>query len=463
MALTREDIRDKTTALTVHVHAPENLGFTHTIGSRFTYFEGSKSGTRETFGLSAHELNKIFQTFKMKFIADESKYKDTVSSIKSLFEILHLSADEIKLIADKQKAKSLCNDPSEMVSVVIESGHIPLIMSKCTAAAQYNRATRNLGTEDLKKYFDFTLGAKTQAIEYVAKIKMMSIVAKLYTDVSCLRFKYNSGTLDFVACTRLLHGLHESVIKVNQASMPKEYVQFDLAKTFTDNIFKIICRMNPLLVGKTFIEDLMHAVSVPQRLCYNRERTIDTQAIVSKLLYQRLESFFEEHGLKKDAIEIDDELDAILQEVLPLAAYLNSEFNPFARNGIFGKVSSSEFHKEALEAYRQHETACAGDYKIEDKYVYQYHETTRTEEYDGDQMDRIINGANDEVKPTAIAARGLFARLTAGSAVSSETNSDSAARREQLALPAPAIYTQLYLTHAKEEEEKDNLKRPGKK
>jgi hypothetical protein len=463
MSLTREDLKDQTTALTVHVHAPDNVGFTHTIGTRFTYFEGSKSGSSDTFGLSAKALNRIFQEFVKKFYVDEmfaQRNKELPALPPEIRTLLDICAKELELMANKLQAKQLYNTSSEMVKIVIESGHIPLIMSKCTAAAQYNIATRNLGAEHLERYFDLTLGAKPQAIEYVSKIKMMTLIAGLYSDINTLRFqKYNDrANHNFYACTRLLIGLNENVIKVNQKSMPQQYVQFDLAPAFTDNIFKLICRMNPKLAGETFIDQLMGTLHL------TGDKTVDTQEAISKRLYVLLEDFLIKYGLNDDEIEIDDELDAILQEVLPLAAYLNSEFNPFARNGIFGKVLTNKFHKEALDAYRQHELGCSGHFRVYDPFVYKYNETTRTEEFDGDQLDRLINGAEEpEVKPTGATARGLFARLTDTSSVSSAANSQSAARREQLALPTPAVYTQMYLTSGKEEEKKDNTKRPGNK
>jgi hypothetical protein len=455
--------KDESTTVSVHVHAPENVGFTHTVKTRFTHFEGSNSGGRDTFGMPAKKLNEVMQDFIKKFYANEKQsqrqhgHPDMPADVRASLDVC---AAEISVLAESYRKGLVYNNPAAMVEVVLETGHIPLIMSACTAAAQYKMATRNLSSGHLETYFKVTPFSKKQAIEYVVKVQMMKKIAELYAFVNNLRLsKYaDNSKPDFYACTRFMIALNNDVIKVNQESMPKQYVQFDLASTFAENILKKICQMNPAIVGEKFINSIYNTLGTISG------NTVAAQDSISKYLYQQLNDFVDKCDFTPDADgDTPKETDDKLQEILPLAQYLNSEFNPFARNGIKGKLLTSTFHEAALQAYRNHESTC-NYYNPREEY--QYNETPRTEEFNGDQMEVLIYGAEEKksASKASSASSRFFKALTEGNTVTDSSQSDAAKRRETLALPTPEIYTRLYITEGKEEnktQSNDAAPRPG--
>jgi hypothetical protein len=453
--------QNQSQAVVRRTHAPEYSGFTHTIETRFTYFAGSEGSTRTSFGMPANDLAKLMTKFSKDFYASEAAIlaKNRISPPvpETLKLKLNTCVGEINDFADKLKRKTIYKDLSVMIVALSKTGHIPLILTKATSAAQYERSTRSLGANDLEQYYKLYPGAQAQAIEYLVKQGMMQKVAELYRDISALRNTLPEGKPDYIACTRLMTKLNKEVIEVNEATLPSEYVQFDLYYPFIEKLRVMICQINLGLVEKNVIDSLINAIN----LVTHEATTVTNQKNVSEFLYRILKDFFEKKGFGDDELTIDKELDAVIQEILPIAAYLNSQFNPFSQDGVFGTVVTGSFHQKALEAYRLHESKhlVRNPYSHNPAHEYKYTPITRTEEYNTDQMEQIVFGeivAPDQIPKPSI-TQSLFSSMTSallkitdGSEVKTVATSESRQRRQQAALPAPPV--QLLL----EEEKKSN-------
>jgi hypothetical protein len=460
-------------ALTVHVHAPEFSGFTHTIESRFTHFAGSEAGSRTTFGMSAKDLATLVTKFSDEYYENEAKILRANPRLPTAPNELKVKLDTfvtaIKGLAQQHKDNKIYQHNSTMVNALKTTGHIPLILSKACAAAQYGRSTRSLNSTDLEDYYGKYPFAQTQAVEYLVKQEMMQKVAELYREISAFRNTLPTGQPDYIACTRLMTAVNEKIIKINEATLPAEYVQFDLYHTFIQKLIELTCQINPQLIDQATIDSIMRMITFVK----SGESTVENQKAVSENLYKVLQHFFESKGVGiVEDLKITDALDAVLQEILPIAAYLNSQFNPFSQDSVFGTVVTSKFHDEALKAYRAHESKhTVSPYPPEkdrdERYQYKYKPTVRTEEFSADQIEKILLGEIEAAPQAAPSTASSFLssmssfwqRVTDGNAVATVATSESRRRREQAALPAPAV--QLLLMPSDSQAPAQQQNRPG--
>jgi hypothetical protein len=468
----------QTQAVALHVHAPEFSGFTHTIKSRFTYFSADEGSMRNTFGMPTSEFALLMNTFVKDFLASEVTIQTNNKSLPpfpdKLKRKLNACLDAVNDFDIKLKKKQIFQNSHEMAQALIETGHIPLMLTKAAAAKQYKRSTRSINASDLETYYKTYPLAQPQAVEYLVKQGMMQKVAELYRETSAFRNTIPAGNPDYIACTRLMTKLNKEIIEVNEATLPAEYVQFDLYNTFIEKLHDMICQINPKLVEEQVIDNLMRAIN---HVLPNQEITVTNQKNVSEQIYRILKSFFEQKGLGVNAeITIDKQLDAILQEVLPIAAYMNSQFNPFNQDSVFGALVVGEFHSKALAAYRLHESRHPVNeheyqsyYPTVQRYPYKYTPTERSEEYDTDQMEKILfpEIAAPDQKATQSTAGGFLASLrkawlrsTDGSQVQTVATSESRKRRLQLALPAAPVQL-LIMPPGTEDSKEEKKSGPG--
>ena len=463
MAMSQRDMQNQSQnqAVTVHTHAPEFNGFTHTIKNRFFYFLGSAQGNRDSFGMTAAKLAELVTKFQKTFNDSEVKISREKPNLPKFPADLTVKLDacvlEVIDIAKSHKAGTLYTDNSSMAAELHETGHIPVILSSITVSQQYERSTRSVSAVDLEVYFNINYSARHQAKEYLAKQRMMKKISQLYKETSEYRNNIPGGP-DYYACTRLMTALETDVIKKNEATMPHEYVQFDLYSEMVKKLLELTNRVNTLdgrdEHAATLVKGILNVI--------NRVKdvgTVDAQKTISNTCYGLLEEFVMNKGIgQTEEFKITKALDQQLQEVLPIAAYLNSEFNPFARDGIAGEIIDSEFHKKALKAYQLHESK-------EKAYVYGAHEykydsTPRTERFDTDQIQQLIFG-KEEIPAAQNASTNTgrsmlgsmhttLLSITSGSTPATVESSQSGIRRQQLALVAPA--NQLLLMPPQDEE-----------
>lgn len=287
-------------------------------------------------------------------------------------------------------------------------------------------------------------GAAAQAREFLVKQAMMQRLVAFRSMLQDLRYKAEPGTEFFLACNTLIKEVEDRIFKVNAKAMPKDCEEFDLFEEFITQVFALVHQLNDKNVRlKNDILDRLRSITgFEKRGDY---APFIAQQEISKFLYTLLEDYVgRELFIHRDtkAMELTDEQDEMLEDLLPLLAYLNSEHNPFGRNGLFGKLIDNPFHNEALEAYKSHErkAECKLDFVTSLKMPAPRPQGV---EYSGAQMSALLFGSKPTgKKATTSGFIGFFVGLlTEASAGSRDTvQSDSEQRRELLALPMPPQY-----------------------
>ena len=429
--------------LSTHIYAPNNVGFIHTAPERFTYFSGSKAGARTTFGFSCEEMLALLNKAVPEFI---KQYADSNNGDinRYLKNITNLLATVQQQVADFKSDKSYTSD-KEAAEAVVASGHIPIILGSILPAVQYQRAARSVSASDVEYYFGRVPSARQQCREYLVKQDIMKAIAAFRNRVNSERYTHTKGeTLYFF--NSLINMLDEKIIKLNQKSMPTECEQFDLYPTFRQKIHTYWCQIPNEPAYKEFFAEMANALEFSKGAT-----TYHAQQALADAMYTICIAFINKHvgiNSSSESMELTVVQDNHLQTILPLVAYLNSEQNPFARNGIFGKMANSNFHIEALGAYQSHESnEKPQDYRV-DEFAYEA-KNHKHPSFDDAQIEKLLFGASDLAQSNT-AAGGFFGGigqtlrglLTDGTANASQT-SDSNRRRELLALPTPQQYLML--------------------
>ncbi|MDR3476913.1 MAG: hypothetical protein P4M14_02640 [Gammaproteobacteria bacterium] len=463
MAASREEKNDDLKVST-HVHAPSDIGFIHTEKGQFTYFSGSAGGAKTTFGMPAADLVKLISNVSQTFLKAELGNSKTQKELLDAFYTLN---QDCVYLLDALNNKRKYTTSEEMNNALLGSGHIPLTMSAIAPASQYEVAVRSVASFHLTEYFGHFPSAAVQAKEYLIKQDMMVQVANFRKTVVQARYAQQPESPEFYFCNRLLSVLDEQIIKVNQKTMPKESAQFDLCHTFEGKVAELIYRMDESLVGEELILNLtlcMNSCRIFQESHQHGQvdNTVERQNKMSYDLYAILGKFADKLGFSGEGdIEVTDEQDKILQNILPLIAYLNSTSNPFARDGLYGKLETNAFHEAALVEYKKHESK-----ERSKPFNFQYmHVKEKHAEYNGDQIEKLLYGSTNEQAKDASATSSFFSSIgkalrnitSDGSVSSSSIQSQSAQRRDRLALPMPKQY--LLLEAPKPEVKEFN--RPG--
>lgn len=434
------------TDLSLYTYAPNNVGFTHTMPERFTYFSGSKAGARTTFGFSCEEISALINKEIEEFVKQYAEARHP--TIRQYLD----SLGQLRLTV-QQQATNLKNGRSyatdyDAAQAVVASGHIPIMLAAALPAVQYERSARSVSAYDVGFYFGQVPAAREQCREYLVKQDIMKAITAFRENANSQRYT-NAKDESLYFFNSLINMLDEKIIKPNQKSMPTDCEQFDLFDTFRQKIHKHLCEMpNKPAYGEFFA-----AMAKVLKSCEGAT-TYEAQQALSNNVYALCINFIKQHtGIdpEQESKELTVEQDDNLQAVLPLVAYLNSEQNPFARNGVFGKMVSSSFHTEALAAYKSHESRerpLTHHYMVADAFEYKA-QTRQHPSFDEDQMEKLLYGAEDAVENKGVVG-GFFAglgqtmrgMLTDGSANASQ-NSDSSRRRRLLALPTPQQYLML--------------------
>ena len=418
-------------------YAPDNSGFLHTMPTRFTYFEGSQTGTRTTFGMEHQEITRLFREFAAKQAAAH----------KELKLLLTQCLNQIETLNREYEQGSLYNRNDVIAQGVVNTGHIPIILSAINPAGIYNRAARSIRAQDVELYFTSmpTDEAVTQASLYLVKQMVMSSIAELNRNIRALRQSVSQRDDQrglFYACNAVLKALQTDVIAPNQQSMPNQYVEFDLLQPFRETVYALICKIDKRLIPESSINALLNSISGAK----DGETCFYAQERITNTLYSEIQTILAKPplGITKDfsGAALTEQQDAMLQAILPLIAYLNSEFSPFARNGVFGDMASTPFHSKALEEYRSHESQEFAVYK---NYSYTPQIDSNPTEFNAEQMEQLLFGKNSPEQ--APAAQGFFSSMQralmgmlTSSATAAPTSSTQDSRRTQLALPVPPKY-----------------------
>jgi hypothetical protein len=453
--------------LSTYVYAPTNVAFMHTSSNQFTHFSESKSGNRTTFGLSCEQLLALANPAVEKFSQPHRKLADKVI-IEYVNELSILSNTLARMVEDfkrgsslGERAKSLFGrqegpPPSystdhEAAKAVVDSGHIPIMLSAILSAADYGRAARSVSADDVEFYFGKMLGARNQCREYLVKQDMMKAIAAFRTKVNFHRCSLPAGeVLSF--CNNLVTMLDEEIINPNRKSLPENCETFDLYDTFISKLYDLWCqmpnrpeyslsfdRLNPN--SFKFFNSLKEALHSMPNSGYS---TYHYQQSVSNAVYV---------GLNEDSagVELKAEQDNHLRAVLPMIEYMNSEFNPFARDGLFGEVVTNDFHNISLRAYAEHESKM----KPKSNQSYEYvSKASSHPKFTNDQLAKLLFGSDEaaeedeiDTKKKGASAVGFFGRLMLEGSTSQQKISDSENRSQMLALPMPARYDGKLLTH----------------
>jgi hypothetical protein len=432
-----EEEKNADSRVSTHVHAPSDVGFIHTEQGQFTYFSGSAGGAKTTFGMSAVDLAKVISATSDKILHAELGNSATEREVLNKLVAMREFCEHRAAALGKNE---IYQNAAEMTDSLLGSGHIPLILSGIAPASQYEIAVRSVSSYDLHVYFDLFPAAAVQAKEYLVKQDLMKSVADFRQMVVRMRYTQQSESPGFYFCNRILAVIDDSIIKANQKTMPKECAQMDLCHTLQATVAKLINEIDESIVGEELILNLTLCLSNVER-----QNTVEYQKKISDALYDVLGKFADKLGFSGEGdIEVTDEQDKILQDILPLIAYLNSTRNPFARDGLYGKLETNAFHEAALVEYKKHESK-----ELSRPFVFNYaHEKAKKEEYNGDQIEKLLYGSANEQVKEASAVSGFFSSMSNAlksitsdsSASSSSIQSQSEQRRQRLALPVPKQY-----------------------
>lgn len=433
------------------IHAPDNSGFTHTSPTEFTYFSGSDAGVRKTFGLPCEELyklvEKVVQSFIQKFGSDAvGNAKTTIQELKNLVLVLVTHLENLK----HNKAYVHFGD---LANAVVASGHIPIIMEAGSPAQKFERAARSITPTDLSIYFENVPSAYEQCREYVIKQIMMEKIISFRKKV--VDYRYNDP-VNICFYNNLITYINKQIIEVNQKSLPSECEYFYLYETFRRKIHHLMCQMPD---EKGYYE-LYNTIGRVLASC-QIGTTYQAQSVLSDSLYNALQNFVEKtikiSSKAEDCVELTLEQDNHLQAILPLVALLNSPKNPFARNGLFGKVVSSGFHSKALKAYESHESQQQPKYREKEDFRYKKIARENTDVFDGDQIDKLLYGGPEVNATTSfLQSIGNSMRQLLSYNGNQHASSESSARRDRLALPEPEKY--LLLEHVQPQPSPSNPK-----
>jgi hypothetical protein len=440
MSTTRTD-----TALILPIYAPETIKFTHTLPTRFTYFVGSDAGGRETFGLTVSNVVLLIEKFVLGFNRDhdtlvqKNQTEPLSDDMKKKLDVLLAEATNLET---EYKTGMIYNNLNvrEMAEALIATGHLPLILTTIAPAAQYEIATRAVNSMDIDTYFTLHSAAKAEGAEYLVKQDIMRRVGEFYQTIRKHRLSTTKESHEFYTCNRLLERINKDIIEPNAVSMPSEYVEFDLLKAFTDQIFQLTCEMNPQVgLDRAFIDSIIEAINIFEK------DTVTTQKLISKKIYEIYATTLKGMGCDpKDVIELTEETENILQTILPLVAYLNSMYNPFARNGVFGKMVSNPFQTKAIDAYQKHESKQT---ERESKpYEYKWVlKDVRATKFNDAQLEALMYGTKAKHSSMFATLSNTWLAMTSSNSVASASTSQSAERRAALTLPVPQLYSQLLL------------------
>lgn len=427
-------------ALAIRTHVPIKGGFQALNPGQFTYF--ASAGARETFGMPCAE----FVTLVSKFCdAHQEPAFDAIFS--------RLKRDVEKMAQDLRTKQAYASHIDIAIAVVNNTGHIPIMLSRIFPATIYKRSARSLQSRDVSAFFSDVLGAAEQGREYLVKHDMTIAVRDCLRELYQLRYDSESDRDVFYACNRVILALFSEVIDKNRETMPKDCAQFDLFSTFVENIHRLVNQSDSKIIPRKNLDNILDIINRK-----NGMATFEAHKKTSDELYAFLQDMITTVvGVPKDGsdVALTPDQDKKLQALLPFVAYLNSESNPFARAGLFGKEVGSAFIAKALEEYAAHESKETWKHT---RYEYHYEAPTNPTEFDEDQIDRLLDGpAKDSHAPAA--AGGMFASLTAtlrglltdSATASSATHSDTDRRNEMLALPMPAKYLAIMPPQASDE------------
>jgi hypothetical protein len=440
--------------LSKYIFAPDNSGFTHPLKTQFTHFKAK--GNYDFFGLSCKDLNKIMSQFCKEFIQEsKSTFKDHTSrrEFTAIIAEVGSTVDFINGLLQALKSNTIYESSSSISTQVIETGHIPIMLKSIAPASGYQIAARRVSSADIEVFFQRFPNASQQGREYCVKTDMMARVAKLRKWVVETRYLLNANDPLIILCNKLIMNLDTKIIAENQKHLPPEYEQFDLYDTFVEKVYELTCRLDITKQStKTLVDQIMGAINTQD---YD-DITVSAQQKLATHLYELLIKYVNYTiGLGNESgsdVELTEEQDAMLQNVLPLIAYLNSTANPFSRNGLFGKEITNAFHREALNAYKDHESKekCWGA-----KREYCFKQTPASQwEFNGEQIEHLLDGKKASKQQIDGILGALSNFLLLANASSTGTVSQSAERRAQLALPAPREYTLLMITDGTTSEER---------
>lgn len=338
------------------LYAPEDTVFTHTSVEQFTYFSGSQSASRETFGMPVAVIARLITDFAEKFMQEN---KSTNPAIEEVYKKLTLWVDVLKATPKDLLGKKLYPTATEIAEGIKGYGHIPVILSKANAAQQYGHAGRNVENDQVQYYLELFSGSEEQAREFLVKQDIMKKLAGFRHELFQARYKISGQNEAFFIFNKLIKGIDE-IIQRNRESMPKDCEQFDLHETFGLKIISLASAFDPTITAQRLKYEISGAIMLTQVQHEGDGSVYPAQKYLSDRLYEILIKYVTNViGIKVDSEEncLRDDQAAMLQDILPLVAYLNSSKNPFARLGLFGKeVTDNDFHNRALVAYKLHES-----------------------------------------------------------------------------------------------------------
>jgi hypothetical protein len=452
-------------ALSTYVYAPTNVAFMHTSGTQFTHFSESKAGNRTTFGLSCEQLLELAKPAMEKFSQQNRSSADRVvrqylNELSTLSNTLACMVEDFKRgssLGERAKAiltwsegpKPSYSTDYDAAKAVVDSGHIPIMLSAILPATQYARAARTVEASDVQYYFGKMVGSRQQCREYLVKQDMMKAIAAFRTKINLGRCSLPGGeALSF--CNSLIKMLDDEIINPNRKSLPANCETFDLYDTFVTKLSDLYCQIPNKPEYKDFIFNLQNALRARALYGYT---TYHYQEKVSDEVYAVLINFVHKHvGLSKDSesVKLTAARDDHLQAVLPMIEYINSAVNPFARDGLFGELVRNEFHNIALGAYAEHESKM----KINPTTRYEYFARTSSHpKFNNDQVAKLLFGSEETAEDEEVDKKGqgkesvgFLGRLMLEGSTSENTKSDSDRRSAMLELPMPQRYENL-LTH----------------
>lgn len=392
-------------------YATETVSFTHTLPTQFAHFEGSEAGAATTFGMKATDLAKLVNKMVDALQDQYKEYNvpEIKDALRKLAELKALVSEKIKELQDKKRKEMFSNSAR-----IHRNGHIPLIMSKLTAAAVYKEAVRKIDADQVEFYISHVPGSAAQIKEFIIKNEIMAAVAEFRDEIVTARYLLaeHGGGAAFYFYNDVILRIDDKVINPNQHSMPHSE-QFDLLVSFVEKIYDLLCQIPDQDEYKQLRKNIFTAL----RSSINGNPYALQEKLSSKL-YDILVPFVKKLVTTDDDgdVTFSDNADELLQFILPIVAYLNSPSNPFALDGLYGKQVLSDFHTRALAAYKKHEAKVTTidrtpilrkilQNEIADK-------PFAHPEFTDDQMLQLIFG-NEDDEPAA-ESRSIFASIGRG-------------------------------------------------
>lgn len=324
--------------------------FVYSSADRFIYFSNSQYSSEHTFGLSSDRCVELIAALKDATFAELDK--DEVQELETAV----LKEAVTRLVLKAYEIKRASHSTSDIQREGHSFGHIPIMMLGVGEYAPAKYSFRDISANDVSQLFHDAPRSEQPVREYVKKQMIMRAVSDYRQYLVQLRNQHGEYRDAMVLLNRLIHHVDE-LVNANLASMPKHeefYYCHAFAKELSDAIN---------VIPQKYDTQRRQLISAFTHAAQGHYKNGDVVQAMSNSLYDILGQIFSEMGFSPASEEKGlTKIQCLkLQCFMPLLICLNSAYNPYARNGLFGKPLDSHLHAQALKTYNDHESEARTD------------------------------------------------------------------------------------------------------